>query len=97
MNKASYLGSSVSDMPRGRPKPKLAITVDADVYDGVLAAAAEEGTSISAWVTEAARKALVCRNGLAAMTEWEAEHGAFTNEELAEAHADLVAWGELAE
>jgi hypothetical protein len=69
-------------MPRGRPSPKLAITVDADVHDGVVAAAAAEGVSVSAWMTEAARRTLLVRDGLAAVAEWEAEHGAFTEAEL---------------
>lgn len=69
-------------MPRGKPSPKLAITVDADVHDRVLDAAAAEGVSVSAWMTKAARKALLVRDGLAAVTEWEAEHGALTEAEL---------------
>jgi hypothetical protein len=72
-------------MPRGRPSPKLAITVDPDVYDQLLAAAAEEGVSVSAWMTDAARRALLARDGLAAVTDWEAQHGAFTGSELAAA------------
>jgi hypothetical protein len=72
-------------MPRGNPSPKLAITVDPDVHKGILAAAAKEGVSLSAWMTEAARDALKVRAGLAAVAEWEQEHGAFTNEELHEA------------
>ncbi len=69
-------------MPRGKPSPKLAITVDPDVHAQIVAAAAAEGVSVSAWMTEAARRALIVRNGLAAVAEWEAEHGAFTPEEL---------------
>jgi len=69
-------------MPRGKPSPKLAITVDPDVHERVIAAAAAEGVSVSAWMTEAARHALTLRDGLAAVAEWEAEHGAFTPEEL---------------
>lgn len=72
-------------MPRGRPSPKLAITVDADVRDRVLAAAAAEGVSVSAWMTKAARKVLLVSDGLAAVAEWEAEHGAPTEAELAAA------------
>ena len=74
-------------MPRGNPSPKLAITVDPDVHAGVVAAAAAEGVSVSAWMTEAARGALRVREGLAAVGEWEAEHGALTDEELAAARA----------
>ena len=69
-------------MPRGKPSPKLAITVDPDVHARIVAAAAAEGVSVSAWMTEAARRALIVRDGLAAVAEWEAEHGALTPEEL---------------
>jgi hypothetical protein len=73
-------------VPRGKPSPKLAITVDPEVRDGVVEAAAADGVSVSAWMTNAARRALVTRDGLAAIAEWEAEHGAFTDAELAAAH-----------
>jgi hypothetical protein len=69
-------------MPRGRPSPKLAITVEAEVHQQVLAAAAEEGVSVSAWMTSAARRALLVRDGLLAVAEWEHEHGAFSDAEL---------------
>lgn len=69
-------------MPRGRPSPKLAITVDADVHNRVLEAAATEGVSVSAWMTRAARRALLARDGLAAIAEWEAEHGPLTEAEM---------------
>lgn len=69
-------------MPRGKPSPKLAITVDADVHERVVAAAAAEGVSVSAWMTSAARRALIVRDGLAAVAEWESEHGALTESEL---------------
>lgn len=72
-------------MPRGRPSPKLAITVDPEVHEGIVAAAAADGLSVSAWMTEAARRALLVRDGLAAVAEWEAEHGALTDAEMAEA------------
>ena len=72
-------------MPRGNPSPKLAITVDADVHEQVIAAATEDGVSVSAWMTNAARRALLIKDGLAAVTEWEAEHGALSETELAEA------------
>ena len=72
-------------MPRGNPSPKLAITVDPDVYVQVIVAAEAEGLSVSAWMTNAARQALLVRDGLRAVAEWEAEHGAFTDKELAAA------------
>lgn len=69
-------------MPRGNPSPKLAITVDPEVYAQVIAAAEAEGVSVSAWMTAAARRELRLRDGLAAVAEWEAEHGPLTDEEL---------------
>jgi hypothetical protein len=69
-------------VPRGNPSPKLAITVDPDVHARIIDAAAEEGVSVSAWMTEAARRALVVRDGLAAVAEWERAHGSFTIEEM---------------
>jgi hypothetical protein len=72
-------------MPRGRPSPKLAITVDPDVHAGVVAAAEAEGVSVSAWMTTAARRALKLKDGLAGVAEWEAEQGALTEAELAAA------------
>jgi hypothetical protein len=77
-------------MPRGRPSPKLAITVDPDVHERVLAAAAESGVSVSAWMTAAARRALLVSDGLRAVAEWEAEHGDLTQSELDEAHRRVV-------
>jgi hypothetical protein len=72
-------------MPRGNPSPKLAITVDPEVYAQVIAAAEADGISVSAWMTAAARRELRLRDGLAAVAEWEAEHGPLTAEELAAA------------
>jgi hypothetical protein len=76
-------------MPRGNPAIKLAITVDASVHSQVLDAAEAEGKSVSAWLTEAARRALRLRDGLAAVAEWEAEHGALTPAELAAARSRI--------
>jgi hypothetical protein len=72
-------------MPRGDPSPKLAITVDPEVHRQVLATAAEEGVSVSAWMTNAARRALLVRDGLRAVAEWEAEQGPLSEAELAAA------------
>jgi hypothetical protein len=74
-------------MPRGAPALKLAITVDRDVHAKVVRAAKEEHTSISAWMTAAARRSLLVRDGLAAIAEWEAAHGALSEEELDAARA----------
>ena len=64
-----------------------------DVLAQILDAAACRGVSVWAWITDAARLALKIRDGLAAVAEWEAEHGAFTEGELKAARKRLVAHG----
>ena len=78
-------------MPRGNPSPKLAITVDPEIHQNVLAAAAREGVSVSAWMTVAARDALQRRAGLAAVALWEKQHGRLTAEEMEEARRSVRA------
>jgi hypothetical protein len=41
--------------------------------------------SLSAWLNEASRNALIVEDGLAAVAEWESEHGRLTADELAAA------------
>jgi hypothetical protein len=80
-------------MPRGAPASKLAITVDRDVHAKVVKAAAEDQMSVSAWLTAAARQAIRLREGLRAVADWEAAHGAFSEEELAEARRRIAPGG----
>lgn len=68
----------------------MAITVDSEIHARVLDAAAAEGTSVSAWITAAARRALLVRDGLSAVAEWEAEHGALTLAELEAARTRMA-------
>jgi len=69
-------------MRRRAPHIKLAISIDPAVHARVVRMARADGTSISAWMTEAARRALRVRDGIAAVREWEAEHGALTSAEM---------------
>jgi len=78
-------------MPRGNPSPKLAITVNPEIHKNIIAAAARDGVSVSAWMTVAAREALQRRAGLAAVALWEEQHGRFTAEEMNEAHRSVRA------
>jgi hypothetical protein len=78
-------------MPRGNPSPKLAITMDPDIHQNVLAVAARDGVSVSAWITAAAREALRRRAGLAAVARWEEQHGHFTTQEMNEARRSVHA------
>jgi hypothetical protein len=78
-------------MPRGNPSPKLAITIDPDIHESILTAAAREGVSVSAWMTTAAREALRRRAGLVAVALWEKQHGRFSAEEMNEARRSVRA------
>lgn len=75
---------------------KLAITVEAGVHAKLLRAAEAEGMSVSAWMTAAARQALLVRAGLAAVREWESEHGTLTAQELEAARRRLAGSGRVA-
>jgi hypothetical protein len=68
---------------------KLSVALEEQVANEAAEAAEEAGLSLSAWLNKAAADALAIRDGLAAVAEFEAEHGAFTDEEMAEAHAEL--------
>ena len=76
-------------MPRGNPSLKLAITIDPDVHENIVAAAARDKVSVSAWMTSAAREALQRRAGLAAVALWETQHGRLTPEEMNEARRNV--------
>lgn len=80
-----YRGSTVTFVK----VKKLSIALDAGVAEHAAAAAERDGLSLSAWLTQAARDALAIEDGLAAVREYEAEHGAFTDEERAWARAEL--------
>jgi hypothetical protein len=76
-------------MPRGNPSPKLAITIDPKVHEKILAAAARDGVSVSAWMTNAAREALQRRAGSTAIAEWEKQNGPLSTEEMDEARRSV--------
>jgi len=78
-------------MPRGNPSPKLAITIEPGIHEKILASAAREGVSVSAWMTSAAREVLQRRAGLAAVAQWEKQHGRFSTEEMEEARRSVGA------
>lgn len=68
---------------------KLSVALDERVARAASASAARQGLSLSAWLNRAAENALAIEDGLQAVAEWEAEHGALTPEELRTADAIL--------
>jgi hypothetical protein len=68
---------------------RFSVTMPPELGEGVRQAAARQGTSVSAWLTEAAADRL--RNELlgVALDAWESEDGSFTETELNEAASQL--------
>jgi hypothetical protein len=69
---------------------KLSVALDADVAKAAARSAKRQGRSLSAWLSAAAAHALAVEDGLAAVAEWEAEHGVLTEQELAAADRVLA-------
>jgi hypothetical protein len=66
-------------------RKKRSISLPPDLDAAIAAAAQDAGMSYSSWLAATARKEFTIRAGLAAVAEFEAEHGAFTPAELADA------------
>jgi predicted transcriptional regulator len=70
---------------------KVTITLDDDLVEAMAAEARAAGVPLSRLIASAAEREMRRRVGLAAVAEWEAEHGAFTPEEVAAARAEMAA------
>lgn len=68
---------------------KRSLSFPADVFEALEEEARREGVAVSTIVAEATRDWLLIRRGVRAVAEWEAEHGAFTAAEIAEADRTL--------
>lgn len=62
---------------------RLSVSFDESVAERAASAAASHGVSLSAWLNAAAERAIRIEDGLAAVREWEAEHGELSAEERA--------------
>lgn len=69
---------------------KVTITLDESLVEAMADAAKQEGVPLSRLVASAAERELRLRAGRAVVQEWQAEHGAFTPEELASARAEMA-------
>ena len=68
---------------------KMSISFDVRLGDDVRHAAEKAGKPLSTWLAEAAATKLRAEALAEFLEDWEAEHGAFTAEELAEASRAL--------
>jgi hypothetical protein len=62
---------------------KRSVSIDSEVAAAADEAAAADGVSFSAWLSEAAERRLQVREGLRGVSDWEANAGALSPEELA--------------
>jgi hypothetical protein len=65
-------------------REKRSVSLPPDLAAAVDHAAADAGTTFSAWLAESAAHRLRVDAGRRALAEWESEHGALTAEERAE-------------
>jgi len=65
-------------------RKKRSISMPPDLDAEIAAAAAQAGMSYSAWLADTARKEFTIRAGLAAVSQFEQDYGAFSSGELAE-------------
>jgi hypothetical protein len=70
---------------------KVTITLDNDLVDAIGVAAREAGIPLSRFIASAAEREMRIHIGRQVLAEWQAEHGAFTPEELAAARAEIGA------
>jgi hypothetical protein len=68
---------------------KLSISFDPDLGDAVRGAARHRGSSLSAWLAEAAAAKLRAEALTDYLQDWEAKHGPLTADELAAAAGEL--------
>lgn len=68
---------------------KRSVSLADDVARAVELAAAEDGVSFSSWLSNAAERQLLVRQGLRGVSAWESESGQLTAEEIAAGEALL--------
>jgi hypothetical protein len=66
-------------------RKKRSISMPPELDAEIAAAAAQAGMSYSAWLADTARREFTIRAGLAAVSQFEQEHGAFSAAEMADA------------
>jgi hypothetical protein len=69
---------------------KVTITLSEELVAALGVAAREDGVPLSRLVASAAERELRRRLGQQLIMDWQAEHGAFTAEELAAARAEMA-------
>jgi hypothetical protein len=71
------------------PVRKLSIALDENIAVSASRAAQTAGVSLSAWLSRAAVHEIALERGRQAVSDWERQHGALTDDELRDADALL--------
>jgi hypothetical protein len=66
---------------------RLTVSIESGLATAVREAAEADEQNVSAWLAEAARRQLASRGPRDVVSDWERQHGAFSDEELAAARA----------
>jgi hypothetical protein len=66
-------------------RKKRSISMPPELDAEIAAAAQDAGMTYSAWIAQTARKEFTIQAGLEAVSQYEAEHGPFTPDEIAAA------------
>ncbi len=66
---------------------RLTVSIESELAIAVREAAEADEKNVSAWLADAARRQLANRGLRDVVAEWERDHGAFSDEELAAARA----------
>lgn len=75
--------SSMNKYDPGVAVERVTVSLEAELATAVRAAADADSQNVSAWLADAARRRLATRGLRAVVAEWESEHGALSDEELA--------------
>lgn len=77
-------------MIRAMAVERLTVSLEAELAEAVREAAEADAQNLSAWLADAARRRLASRGLRDVVTQWEAQHGSFTDDELVAARARIA-------
>lgn len=89
-NTVEPTSSTILEYGEDMATKKITITLPEDALARVREFAKEVGMPLSTWLAKMVEHRIRILEGQAAMREWETKYGAFTEEELAEARAELA-------
>lgn len=68
---------------------RVTVSLESELASAIRLAAEADAQNLSAWLADAARRRLATRGLREVVSDWESEHGAFSEDELARARYRL--------